>query len=43
MGLNVKRREDLIPHCETIYRNSDCPYIELECTGCMIKINHPFF
>lgn len=24
-------------HCETIMRNSDCPYIQLGCKGCTIS------
>lgn len=35
--INVKRKRGLQAHCETTYRNSQCPYIKLGCTGCLIK------
>lgn len=32
--INVKRQPGLPAHCETMLRNSDCPYLKLGCTGC---------
>ena len=33
--MKVQRQKRLLPHCETTYKNSDCPYIPKGCIGCM--------
>lgn len=32
--LTVKRRLELTPHCETVFPNHKCSYLDLGCTGC---------
>ena len=33
--INVRRRDNIIPNCESIYTNVVCGYIDLGCTGCI--------
>lgn len=32
--LNIERIYGLMPHCETVFPNHQCPYIEKGCSGC---------
>lgn len=33
----IKKIKGIIRHCETILRNSNCPYLSLKCRGCSTK------
>jgi hypothetical protein len=35
--MTVPRKAGVDPHCETVYPNHYCPYIQLGCTGCKLK------
>lgn len=38
LGPVVEEREHLPRHCNTLARNTDCPYIQLGCLGCRYKM-----
>lgn len=35
--MTIPRLPGIIPHCETVLHNHDCPYIVRGCTGCFLK------
>lgn len=37
MGPIMDKREGWERHCETVLRNSDCPYLAMGCLGCTRK------
>jgi hypothetical protein len=33
--MTVREINGIMPHCETVLPNSECPYLKYGCTGCM--------